>query len=65
MSITLPLSEKLLAVDCNQHTDEQMDNVQRMRYFGTLSCKWYVFIKPHPLSLRDLCRRGMIVSQSW
>jgi len=38
------MSEKLhFAVDGNQHRASQLDNMQRVKDFGTLSPKWDVF----------------------
>jgi hypothetical protein len=38
--------------------EETKDNMQRMREFGTLSSKWYVFNKRLQSGLRELCRRS-------
>lgn len=46
------------AVDDNQHRNPQLDDVQRIRDFGTLTPKWDVFIKLFPSGPRELCRGG-------
>ena len=47
----------LLAVDGNNYKDPQLDNGQRIRDLGTISCKWAVSIKSLSSKLRELCRR--------
>lgn len=46
---------KLLVVDDNYKSNQQLDDIERMKDLGALYSKWDVFSKPLPLRLKDLC----------
>lgn len=42
------------------NTNQQLEKVQTVKYFGALIREWDIFIKLFPSSSRNLCKRGSI-----